>query len=105
MYRLVNCSVMTRLIQIPFILCLAIFTLVLSSCGSIDKLVESGNYEEAVRLAQNRLTGKQKKNPKYVLALETAFNQVTASDMERARRKAELEGIVGQITQSNGKAV
>jgi hypothetical protein len=80
---------MTRLIQTPFIICLAILTLAFSSCGSVDKLVESGNYEEAVRVAQNRLSGKQKKNPKYVLALETAFNKVTAEDMERARRKAE----------------
>jgi len=79
---------MTRLIHIPAILCLALFTLVLTSCGSVDKLVEQGHYEEAVRLAQKRLTGKQKKNPKYVLALETAFNKMTAADMERARRKA-----------------
>ena len=80
---------MTRLIHIPAIICLAFLTLVFTSCGSVDKLVEQGNYEEAVRLAQKRLTGKQKKNPKYVLALETAFNNMTATDMERARRKAE----------------
>ncbi len=79
---------MTRLTHIPAILCLAFLTLVFTACGSIDKLVEQGNYEEAVRIAQKRLTGKQKKNPKYVLALETAFNKMTAADMERARRKA-----------------
>jgi hypothetical protein len=79
---------MTRLIHIPTILCLALLALVFTSCGSLDKLVEQGHYEEAVRLAQKRLTGKQKKNPKYVLALETAFNKMTAADMERARRKA-----------------
>lgn len=79
---------MTRLIHIPFVLCLAFLTLVFNSCGSVDKLVESGHYEEAVRLAQKRLTGKQKKNPKFVLALETAFNKMTAEDMERARRNA-----------------
>lgn len=79
---------MTRLIQTPFIFCLTVLTLVFTSCGSVDKLVESGDYQEAVRVAQKRLTGKQKKNPKYVLALEAAFNKMTAADMERARRKA-----------------
>jgi len=80
---------MTRLIHIPLVFCLAVFAMVFTSCGSVEKLVESGNYEEAVRLARKRLTGKQKKNPKYVLALETAFNNMVADDMERARRKAE----------------
>jgi len=79
---------MTRLTHIPFIL-IALFTLALTSCVSVENLVESGNYDETIRLAQRKLTGKQKKNPKFVLALETAFNKVTAADMERARRMAE----------------
>ncbi|TXF89816.1 hypothetical protein FUA23_09015 [Neolewinella aurantiaca] len=77
---------MTRLIQTPIFFCFALLALLVTSCGSVEKLVESGHYEEAVRLAQNRLTGKQKKNPKFVLALETAFNKMIAQDMERARR-------------------
>lgn len=68
---------------------IALFTLALTSCVSVEKLVESGNYDETIRLAQKKLTGKQKKNPKFVLALETAFNKVTAADMERAHRMAE----------------
>lgn len=80
---------MKRLTQIHYLFSVAIFTLALTSCTSVETLVESGNYEETIRLAQKRLTGKQKKNPKFVLALETAFNRVTEQDMLRARRKAE----------------
>lgn len=80
---------MKRLTQTPAFFLIAIFFLALTSCVSVEALVESGNYEETIRMAQKRLTGKQKKNPKYVLALETAFNKVTEADMVRARRKAE----------------
>ena len=80
---------MTRLNKFPAFVLLIILALTFASCGSVDKLVEEGNYAEAVRLAQKRLTGKQKKNPKYVLALETAFNRMTVADMERARRRAD----------------
>lgn len=64
---------------------LAILFLALPSCTSVESLVESGNYEETIRLAQRRLTGKQKKNPKFVAALEEAFNKITARDMAAAR--------------------
>ena len=57
-----------------------------TSCTSVNNLVESGHYEEAVAVAQRRLTGKQKKNPKYVRALEEAFNRANSRDMEQARR-------------------
>lgn len=68
-----------------------IFVAILSlgSCTSVDTLVESGNYEETIRLAQRRLTGKQKKNPKLVAALEEAFNRITARDMAAARAMAD----------------
>ena len=96
---------MTRTTRPLLYLLVALFAVVLTGCGNIDKLVERGNYDEAVRLAQRRLTGKQKKNPKYVRALEEAFNRVTAADMERARRQAnggtahwaEIEGIYRRV--------
>ncbi|OAV44850.1 hypothetical protein [Lewinella sp. 4G2] len=56
----------------------------LTSCKSVDTLVEDGNYERAIRIAQNRLTGKQKKNPKYVAALEDAVNRSIVRDMQAA---------------------
>lgn len=80
---------MKRKTHTPAFFFIAIFVMALTSCVSVETLVESGDYEETIRLAQKRLTGKQKKNPKFVLALETAFNKVTEADMTRARRKAE----------------
>lgn len=68
---------------------LAILVFAFPACTSVETLVESGNYEETIRLAQRRLTGKQKKNPKLVAALEEAFNKVTARDMQTARDMAE----------------
>ncbi|MCB9288621.1 MAG: hypothetical protein H6560_15035, partial [Lewinellaceae bacterium] len=52
---------------------LAIFAL--SSCTSPQKLLESGNYDQAVYLAVKRLSGKKNKKDKYVLALEEAFEK------------------------------
>jgi hypothetical protein len=79
---------MKRLTHTPAFFFITMFFMALTSCTSVETLVEGGNYEETIRLAQKRLTGKQKKNPKFVLALETAFNRVTEADMDRARRKA-----------------
>ena len=53
-------------------------------CRSVDQLVESGNYEQAIALAQRKITGKDRKNPKYVAALEEAVNRANERDMERA---------------------
>ncbi len=58
----------------------------LPGCRSVDKLVESGNYEETIELAQRRLTGKDRKNPKYVAALEKAVNRANERNVEEARR-------------------
>ncbi|MEO0732425.1 MAG: hypothetical protein AAFZ52_06295, partial [Bacteroidota bacterium] len=69
---------------ILFFLCFIVF--LFPACTSVEKLVDNGNYEETIRLAQRRLSGKQKKNPKYVAALETAFNRVTARDMATVDR-------------------
>lgn len=77
---------MKRLTHLSAILITALVLLIVSGCASVDKLVERGNYEEAIELAQRKLSGKQRKNPKYVRALEEAFNRVTLEDMERARR-------------------
>lgn len=76
--------------RLPFHLAFIILAiLTLGSCTSVETLVESGNYEETIQLAQRRLAGKQKKNPKLVAALEEAFNRVTARDMQAAKAIAE----------------
>ena len=63
-----------------------LFTLLFASCTSVETLVENGNYEETIRLASKRLTGKQKKNPKYVAALEQAVNRALDRDLASAQR-------------------
>lgn len=63
-----------------------ILILGLSSCVSPQKLVEHGNYEEAINVAVRKLAGKKKKKEKYVMALEDAFQRATARDMREARR-------------------
>lgn len=86
-HHLLNHPVMTRSLLHQTLAFLLFLTFV--SCTSVETLVESGNYEETIRLAQRRLTGKQKKNPKLVAALEEAFNRVTARDMQTAQQIAE----------------
>ena len=76
---------MTRLTRLPFLL-FALLMLAISSCASVETLVDNGNYEEAIRKARKHLSGKQRKNPKVVAALEEAVNKSIARDMETARR-------------------
>lgn len=60
--------------------------LLLTSCASADKLVETGNYDQAIELAIRKLAGKKNKKVKYVQALEVAFAEVTERDMRAAER-------------------
>jgi len=60
---------------------LAIISLVLASCASPMKLVETGNYDQAIELAVKKLAGKKTKKTKYVMALEDAFYKTTTRDM------------------------
>ena len=66
------------------LLLLGSLLLTLPSCRSVDSMVESGNYEQAVAYAQRRLIGKDKKNPKLVAALEQAVNRANERDVNRA---------------------
>lgn len=61
----------------------------MTSCTSVETLVENGNYEETIRRASRKLSGKEKKNPKFVLALERAVNNSITRDMADAKRMAE----------------
>lgn len=63
---------------------LAIVSLVLASCASPMKLVETGNYDQAIELAVKKLAGKKTKKTKYVMALEDAFYKTTSRDMAYA---------------------
>ncbi len=54
----------------------------LFSCRSVQKLVDQGDYDEAIYVAAKRLHGKKNKKTKHVKALEKAFDKVTARDLE-----------------------
>lgn len=53
----------------------------LSSCRSIEKMVETGNYDKAFDFAIDKLAGKKDKESKYVKGLEKAFVELQARDM------------------------
>lgn len=54
----------------------------LVSCASVDKLVETGQYDAAIDKSVRKLAGKKKKQ-KYVIAAEEAFRKITKRDMDR----------------------
>jgi len=66
------------------ILLIALLALVLGACSSPMKMVETGNYDQAIELAVKRLAGKKNKKVKYVMALEEAFAKITSRDMALA---------------------
>lgn len=55
----------------------------LSSCRSVQKMVDQGEYDQAIDYAVRKLSGKEKKKTKYVKALERAFAKVNAHDMDQ----------------------
>lgn len=65
------------------ILLLALVTL-FASCLSPAKLVEMGDYDQAIDLSIRKLTGKKKKKAELVKALESAFEKATRQDMRLA---------------------
>lgn len=56
----------------------------LTGCRSVQDMVESGEYERGIAVAQRKLTGKEKKDPKLVAALEQAVNRANDRDVRRA---------------------
>ncbi|MCB9081428.1 MAG: hypothetical protein H6555_06915 [Lewinellaceae bacterium] len=60
--------------------------LFLASCAAPDKLLETGNYDQAIEVALRKLAGKKNKKAEYVKALEVAFAKVTSRDMDLAER-------------------
>jgi len=59
--------------------------LVFVSCRSIEKMVEKGQYDEAIVFATEKLAGKKNKKTKHVKALEEAFAKITRRDMEHIK--------------------
>lgn len=65
---------------------IVVLMLSLTSCMSLEKLVDNGNYEAAIEKASRRLAGKKNKKTKYVLALEEAFSKANQRDLSVADR-------------------
>jgi len=76
---------MKNLASITSILIVFLF-LLLQSCSSAEKLVETGQYDQAIALAQKRLSGKDRKNPKLVRAAEDAFAKITVRNLREIDR-------------------
>lgn len=54
----------------------------ITSCRSVQKLVDQGEYDEAIYIAAEKLHGKKHKKTKHVKSLEKAFGKVTERDMD-----------------------
>lgn len=63
-----------------------VLLIAVTSCTSINKLVERGDYQAALILATKKLQGKEKKKTKHVRALETAFFKINERDMRNVKR-------------------
>ncbi|MDX1406744.1 MAG: hypothetical protein R3330_01390, partial [Saprospiraceae bacterium] len=55
----------------------------LISCQSTEKMLDNGNYDDLIQLAQRKLSGKKQKKEKYVRALEEGFERAKERDMQR----------------------
>ncbi|MEL7119024.1 MAG: hypothetical protein AAFO07_06275 [Bacteroidota bacterium] len=64
----------------------AIMSIMTLACSSPQKMLETGNYDQAISLARKKLVGKNKKKAQYVAALEDAFEKATRRDMQRAEQ-------------------
>jgi hypothetical protein len=63
-----------------------VFSLLLTGCANLNKLVEQGRYDEAVRIAQRQLAGKKNKDPEKIAAFAEAFHRANDRDLARAER-------------------
>ncbi|MBK8698733.1 MAG: hypothetical protein IPN29_04040 [Saprospiraceae bacterium] len=60
-----------------------ILFITLSSCRSIESMVEKGQYDEAFSHAIDKLAGEKNKKTKYVKGLEKAFRELNARDLRK----------------------
>ena len=55
----------------------------ITSCRSIDKMVESGNYDQALKFGVDKLRGQKNKKTKFVKGLEKAYAKLNEQDLNR----------------------
>lgn len=56
----------------------------LSACTSLEKMVERGNYDEAIVRVAKKISGKKNKKTKDIKILEKAFANIIEDDLTRA---------------------
>lgn len=65
--------------------------LLITSCKSIEKMVESGQYDRALKYGVDKLRGEKNKKTKYVKGLEKAYAKLNGQDLRDIKR-LELSG-------------
>ncbi len=60
--------------------------ILITSCKSVNKLVDQGRYDEAIVLATKKLAGKKNKKTKHIVALEKAFAKVNHYDLNHIKQ-------------------
>ncbi|MEM9835599.1 MAG: hypothetical protein AAF828_03805, partial [Bacteroidota bacterium] len=71
---------------IKSLLLFVVMIFAITSCTSVEKLVDTGNYDEAIAIAKRKLSGKKKPNPKFVLAVRDALEAANDRDLRAADR-------------------
>jgi hypothetical protein len=66
-------------IATPFFVFFLLMTFI--SCTSVEKLVDSGQYDKAIYFSTNKLSGAKVNKAEFVKGLETAFKKATDRDM------------------------
>lgn len=56
--------------------------LFLFSCASINKLIDSGSFDTALKKATRKIIGKKRIQEKHVRAVEEAFSKVMEKDLD-----------------------
>lgn len=72
-------------------LLIGLVTILMASCQSVEKMIDTGHYDSAVIKSAKKLKGKKKLKTKYVTALEEAFVKATERDINLVKRLAASE--------------
>lgn len=71
---------------IKSLLLYVIILILIPSCTSVEKMVDRGNYDEAIEIARRKLSGNSKPNPKFVFAVRDALEAANERDLRAANR-------------------
>ena len=72
-------------------LLIGLVTILMASCQSVEKMIDTGHYDSAVIKSAKKLKGKKKLRTKYVTALEEAFVKATDRDINLVKRLSASE--------------